>query len=79
MLLNSDDSITGALCKHAILIQMQPGNCEDGDGGLEGSDLMLPLFFVCRTCVRDHADALHPHMDGSAQAQLCELRVLGLI
>lgn len=25
------------------------------------------------------SDAFRPHMDGSAQAQLCKLRVLGLI
>lgn len=59
--------------------EMPPTNCAGGGGGLEGNDVILPLSFVCRTCVGDYADALHPHMDRSAEAQLCGPPVLGLI
>lgn len=58
--------------------EMPPINCTGG-GVLEGNDVMLPLSFVCRTCVGDYADALHPHMERSAEAQLCGPPVLGLI
>lgn len=74
-----------SLAKCVILIQMQPLNerCH-----LEIASVMVDwtemtssfhFFVVCRTCVGVYAAALHPHMDGSTAAQLCEPRVFGLI
>lgn len=57
---------TRHLDSDAAFKQEVPIRSYASDGGLEGNDLMLPLFFVCRTCVRCFTPSYGRQRSGAA-------------